>query len=787
MTTARDEIRSRKSYTLKALGLLASIALGGLAFLFWPAPPEHAAALAPAPKRIQLLDTSRFLGSPDPLPPLVIERAFPKLDFVRPVALTHAGDGSQRLFVCDQVGVVHVFPEDEQIESTEVFLDLREKTRTKHFEEGLLGLAFHPRYKENGEFFIYYSTDPQTSIVARRRVSSDDPNRADPDFEELVLKVDQPFGNHNGGSIEFGPDGYLYVGLGDGGKADDPKGNGQNLGTLLGSILRIDIDQRGENGAGEKLGYAIPPDNPFVGVDGARGEIWAYGIRNCWRLAFDRLTGALWMSDVGQNLFEEVNIIERGGNYGWNVREGFHPFVRRREQLAEATEEQKEIAEQFANPVHEYGREDGKSITGGIVYRGKELPELYGTYLYGDFVSFNIWGLRYGGEDKKSNHLIARSTLPVTAFGETESGEVYVLAFSAKKDVDIRKLGMGQVFNLQQGRIYRFRRRETPTAETADFPRKLSDSGLFADLRTQTPAEGLIPYSINVPLWSDGAEKSRYIALPVLGQVVYHETGPWEFPVGTVLVKTFSLPGPAGTTNRLETRLLVLSERGWDGYTYKWDDDLSDARLIDAAVRVDEPIASRGHGSATQEWYYPSRSDCNACHTEVAGFVLGFETLQLNRTHDYGEGPVNQLDALSLSGIFANPPKRPAAAIKAYPDWHAGTGSLGELARAYLDINCAVCHAPGGTGIAKADLRYGTPLEKAFIIDQEPGQMRILAPGSKVVLPGLPQKSELLQRLLTNGPGRMPTLASSKVDWRAVQILGEWIESLPRNPSPQSR
>jgi glucose/arabinose dehydrogenase len=341
---------------------------------------------------------------------------------LRPIVLTHAGDGSNRIFVGTQHGVVHVFPNRQDAAASKVFLDISRRVvyKDSENEEGFLGMAFHPRYSETGEFFIYYTTTdaPHTSVISRFRVSRDDPDRADAEFEEELLRIDQPFWNHNGGTLAFGPDGYLYVGLGDGGAANDPHRNGQNLGTLLGSILRIDVDRKdsGRN-------YAIPPDNPFVGREGARAEIWASGLRNVWRLSFDRETGRHWAADVGQNLWEEINLIEKGGNYGWAFREGCHPFG---PEVARA-------ADRLIDPIWEYDHEVGKSVTGGVVYRGARLPELEGLYLYADYITGKIWGLRYDESKQQvtGNSAIADNKLPIVSFGEDEQGDVYFLVVAA--------------------------------------------------------------------------------------------------------------------------------------------------------------------------------------------------------------------------------------------------------------------------------------------------------------------------------------------------------------------
>jgi glucose/arabinose dehydrogenase len=338
---------------------------------------------------------------------------------LRPVFLTHAGDGSQRNFVTIQEGTIHVFPNDPKARQTKIFLDIRKKVfySKDENEQGLLGLAFHPLYKKNGQFFVFYSLrKPRlTSVVSRFRVSKKDSDKADPDSEEELFRINRPFWNHDGGTICFGPDGFLYVALGDGGSANDPYKNGQNLKTLLGKILRIDVDRRDKSRK-----YGIPRDNPFAGQKKAAPEIWAYGLRNPWRMAFDRKTGRLWAADVGQNLYEEIDIISKGGNYGWSIREGLHPFS------VNGVGPRKDLIE----PIWEYHHSIGSSITGGLVYRGKRLPELRGHYLHGDYITGRIWALRYDEAKKRvvANRPLQRTKELIFSFGEDEQGEVYFLA-----------------------------------------------------------------------------------------------------------------------------------------------------------------------------------------------------------------------------------------------------------------------------------------------------------------------------------------------------------------------
>jgi glucose/arabinose dehydrogenase len=345
---------------------------------------------------------------------------------LRPILLTNAGDGSGRIFVPQQQGIVHVFtPESKE---TKIFLDLSKKVVyvDKENEEGFLGMAFHPKYKANGEFFVFYTTTshPHTTVISRFKVSKDDPNKADPSSEEELLRVEHPYWNHKGGTICFGPDGFLYITIGDGGAGNDPHNNAQNLQTLLGKILRIYVDKKDGN-----LKYGIPKDNPFINKTAgnkpiALPEIYCYGLRNVWRMSFDRQTGQLWIADVGQNIWEEINLGVKGGNYGWNLREAKHEFAPNSLSTSQA----------MVEPIWEYNHDLGKSITGGNVYRGKKHPELAGAYLYADYVSGKIWALKY---DEAKKAVIANqpipytgANLPVMSFGEDEAGETYFMIVS---------------------------------------------------------------------------------------------------------------------------------------------------------------------------------------------------------------------------------------------------------------------------------------------------------------------------------------------------------------------
>ncbi len=330
------------------------------------------------------------------------------------VHLTHSGDGSGRLYVVLQEGrIVSLVPSPGTTEASP-FLDIRDRV-TAGGEQGLLGLAFDPDYASNGHFFVNYTYEGYT-IISRYIVGTGDgAGAADPDSELVIMRVLQPYSNHNGGTLAFGPDGHLYIGLGDGGSGGDPLNSGQDLGTLLGAMLRIDVSQ-----ASAEQPYSVPEDNPFVHQD-ARPEIWAYGLRNPWRFSFDRQTGDLWAGDVGQNSWEEVDLLRAGGNYGWNRMEGTHCFP---SSVRECNQEGLEA------PIIDYTLAGPRcSVIGGVVYRGPSLPWLEGAYLYADYCSGELWGLRYDGREVTEHVLLSDSVSRVTAFGEDENGEAYLLSF----------------------------------------------------------------------------------------------------------------------------------------------------------------------------------------------------------------------------------------------------------------------------------------------------------------------------------------------------------------------
>ena len=664
-----------------------------------------------------------------------VVQAFPNLAFSNPLYLTHAGDGSNRLFVVEQAGRIRVFANASGTSVARTFLDIVPRVRSGG-ERGLLGLAFHPDYETNGFFYVYYSasggTGDHRSIVARYSVSAGDPDAADPNSETVLLTFDQPVGHRNGGMLGCGPVGELDIATGDGGSGGDPQRNAQNLSNLLGKILRLNPDG------------TVPADNPFTGQAGARGEIWAYGLRNPWRFSFDRDTGDLWCADVGQNNIEEVDRIVRGGNYGWRLFEGNNTF----------NNPSGTTPPDYVAPAATYDRSLGQSITGGYVYRGNAVPSLRGLYLYADFVSGRIWALLHDGQQVVSNLELLDTSLSLPSFGEDESGEVYLCSFN--------------------GRIYRF---QETGGGGMPFPTRLSDTGLFRNTTLMLPADGLVEYAVNAPFWSDGARKRRWIALPGTARITFHPTEAWDFPQNTVLVKHFELETSPGTFRKLETRVLIKGSEGWTGHTYRWNASQTDADLLpgsDAATYTVSDPAAPG-GSRLQTWDFPSPSQCMDCHTGAAGRILGVRTLQMNRDFPYVNATDNQLRSWNHIGLFTQDIGAHGQ-YGAFEDPADGTAALTARARAYLDVNCAMCHRPGGPTPADMDLRFGIG----------EGQMRLFGVASTNPANGQPGRlraaagdraaSDLWDRLGRTDGFAMPPLTRNLIDEEARTLLGQWID-----------
>jgi uncharacterized repeat protein (TIGR03806 family) len=680
-----------------------------------------------------------------------VQRAFPNLTFLEPVAMLQAPGDSSRWFVVEQNGIVRVFANDQTVATSQVFMDIDDRVvQLGQSEAGMLGLAFHPSFPANNRVYVNY-TAAQTPLrsTTSEFTSPDNGLSIDPNSERILLAVNKDFDNHNGGQLAFGPqDGLLYVGLGDGGGGNDPSNNAQNPQRLLGKMLRIDV---GSQPGGAP--YAIPPDNPFANnarcnVNGTGTascpEIYALGLRNPWRWSFDPPTGNLWAGDVGQRAFEEIDLIVRDANYGWDIREGF--------ECAGGGTSCSDLG--FTNPVAAYGRSIGFSITGGHVYRGTQTTELLGRYVFGDFGgmiasltpgaggTFTITRMVDNGQPPAG----APGPLAISAFGRANDGELFALDYT-------------------RGHIYRLVFTPGGGGGGDNVPQELSATGCISTASAGAPPlDSLIPYTLNAPFWSDGAVKERWIGLPNGQNIAVPSSGDWEPPNGTVLVKHFRLG-----TQLVETRLFMRHPDGiWAGYTYQWNAAQTDATRI------------TGGGTAAvgnQTWIFPSEAQCMQCHTQAAGFSLGLETAQLNRDHTYPQTgrTANQLTTLSTVNVLSppigqNPP--------AYADPADTSRSLNDRARAYLHTNCANCHRPQGPTPVALDLRHGTALSQTGACDVVPASGDLGIANARVIAPGDDARSVLLARMAVRDANAMPPLASNVADSAGAQLIGAWIDSL---------
>lgn len=698
-----------------------------------------------------------------------LENAFPGLTFHHPVALAAPAAETNRLFVVERTGAIYVITNLAEPSKT-LFLDLSHRIDASYGEGGLLGLAFHPDFASN-RFFFAFSTMPGAEdrfhdVLLRFEASPDNPNEAVLNSEVAILAQIDDSNQHNGGDIKFGPDGYLYVSIGERVHRDiDWLDQTPVDRDLQGAILRIDVDGRPGNPrpnshSASTEHYWIPADNPFLGITQYHGravspaevrtELFATGFRNPWRLAFDSLTGDLYVADVGDSQQEEVNLVMAGGDYGWPYYEG---------RMTRAFTQPPQFSHQPPWHIYEHGWSGGTNgdcIIGGLVYRGSGLPGLQGRYLFADFRSGYVWAAQRHAGDAIVERLVD-STIGLASFGtDPRDGEVLVT-------------------HLYDGTILRLVYR--PPAVATNVPSTLADTGIFADLATLTPNAGIEPYEINVPFWSDHAIKSRWFSLPDIHQTIgYNPAGSWSFPTGAVWIKHFELEltnGLPASLRRLETRVLVNSSEGFYGLTYRWGDSTTNAWLVPAEGQV-EHLTLRDQSGAIlreQDWRYPSRADCMNCHTKWGGRVLGFNTPQLNRTVSGGVLGTNQILALGAAGYLMPPPLSPTE-LPALATAHDLGAPVEFRVRSYFQANCASCHVPGDADYANWDARFTTPLAEAGITSS-----------GGVVVPGSLSESRLYHRLL-GWPRRMPPIGTAVYDTNASDLVANWITNLP--PAPWS-
>jgi glucose/arabinose dehydrogenase len=695
--------------------------------------------------------------------------AFPNLIFQQPVAIASPPGETNRLFVVERTGRVFVVTNLVNPTKTE-FIDLREELAAVYIETGLLGLAFHPGYATNGYFFVFRTMNMSSDgtyygmhdAITRFEVDRTDPNHASLATQTPVLAEYDADGTHNGGDLQFGPDGYLYIAIGEPGPPPPAVSGPQSLYHLFGTVLRIDVDKRVGNVPPNSLpgvssNYLIPANNPFVAAqrfnDDAidrqrlRAEIYAMGFRNPWRLHFDAMNGDLYCGDVGEGLSEEVNLIVPGANYGWPFHEALHRGPKWDERPSSYTN---------TPPLYSYEHAPGiqdNCVIGGAVYYGNQVPSLRGAYVMGDYVSGRIRALRRDSDNRVRVEYLA--TLPnLTTFGmDPRNGDI----LAASLDGVIKRL------------VY-------VPPETVELPRTLEETGAFVDVARLVPAPVLIPYAINVPFWSDRAEKTRWFSLPPGNAMTFAARDNWSFPNGTVWIKHFDLEmtnGMPSSKRRIETRFLVKNNDGIYGLSYRWNDAQTSAELVPDSG-LEEEFAVRQGTMRSQVWVYPSRADCQRCHTAAAGYALGFNTAQLNRA---GIGSSsNQIAMLRAAGYLAGGepdeidyPRLIASSNTAWP--------LEHRFRSYVQANCAQCHFAGSPTGARWDARFHIPLSEAQIIDAPTA----FPWASRIIAPGVPEDSALWWRISAHSL-RMPPLASKLLDTDAISLVESYIRRLPPAP-----
>lgn len=680
--------------------------------------------------------SSRINGAPHAPAPYKITPAFPNVSFTKPTCIEEI-PGANRLLITEMDGKLLSIAKSPEVHSADLVVDL-----ARVFGAGALAFDadFHPRFIENRQVFVCY-VHPKGggTRVSRFTLADASPPTIDPASEQVLISW--PNGGHNGGCIEFGKDGYLYISTGDGSGPNPPDGltTGQDVSDLFGAVLRIDIDQI----EGDRA-YAIPEDNPFVDLDGARPEIWAYGLRNPWKIGVDTVTGDVFAADNGWETWEMVHRIVRGGNCGWPVMEA--RAVLRSEVEVGPTP--------IIPPIKDHHHSEANSVIGGPVYRGRKLPDLIGSFIYGDYITGTIWAVRAEADDTYSHRTLVDTDQRITSFTEGSKGELYVL------DYDYT----GQIYEMAPSDV---------KDNSADFPRRLSETGIFASLESLEPSTGVVPYDVRVPRWMDGAEAQRWIAIPGKASVTLaNRDEAAVFPAGAVLVKQLNLPDSGGDKPiRLETQILHYEGGTWRPYSYLWNDEGTDAVLADS-IGANRPLQVTGRTGAKQDrtWHVGATNECKLCHNAGSRFVLGFVPNQLE----------DQLSVLAAHRVTDAAAEVPNASRLVDP--HDDSQSLDDRARSYLHANCSMCHHPGGNAIVSFYLRRDMPFDK-LNTNKTTGIGTFGMRNAKLIVPGDPYRSVVTYRMSKLGYARMPYIGSQVIDSAGVALVSEWIRSLADDPA----
>ncbi|QEG20478.1 PQQ-dependent sugar dehydrogenase [Mariniblastus fucicola] len=701
--------------------------------------------------------TSKLKGTPDPPMPFATERIYESVELTRPTHMTRVPE-TDRWIVTQQNGKLLSFNRSGDPDVQPV-VDLKQ-VEGWHF--AAFGIAFHPEFPEQPWCYVTYRDQPKSETgakLSRFRVVDPKTPKIKLNSEMEILKWRSH--DHMGGQPLFGPDGYLYMSIGDGQRPTppDPLNTGQDIGDLQASMLRIDVD----NLSSDK-NYSIPADNPFVDVPDARGEIWAFGVRNPWRLCF-RDNGELWVGDVGWEMREMIYRIDPGANYGWSVKEG--------------SQNVKPMSGAHSVPITkailEHDHVEARSITGGFFWSSPRIPELVGAYIYGDWMTGKVWALKYdsGKEQIIEHRELVDTPLQIISFAVDDDGEVLIVGYD------------GTIHRLIPNPLL------TGESQNAAFPRKLSETGLFESVADEKPSLGVIEYEINAHHWADGTTSRRWIGVVGDDQLSLLEKSNWmtgdiqgqfNFPHNTAIAKTIYLqldPANPKSKRRVETQVLHRYHDAWMAYNYVWNQDQTDAILqeniaVEREFKIATPDSSDGFRK--QKWLHSSRDQCMLCHIWSSGTVHAFKREQLNRSFD--DEKQNQLNKFAALGLFEaefNPLEPSVSPID-------NGASLEQRTRAWLQLNCAHCHRQNGGGTGSFVLESSVSLEDMKLVDMPANQGDFGYSDTKLVVSGDPSRSVLLYRLMKSGHGRMPQFGTSVVDDQGVLLMYDWIKSLGDSP-----
>ena len=674
--------------------------------------------------------SSRIHGSPEAPKPYVSEQVFTRIELNEVLEMI-AMPGVGRFVAVEKGGKIWSFKDSPDSSAKDLLIDLKpDHPLLQH----AYGIAFHPKWQVNGYVFLTYAYGDKVldgTKLSRFKLTQQEPPLLDPKSETVLLTWRS--GGHNGASLQFGPDGMLYISTGDAEvpSPPDPLNTGQDISDLLSSILRIDVDHEENDKA-----YRIPKDNPFLKTPKAMPEIWAFGFRNPWKISFDA-KGRLWCGDVGWEQWEMIHLVQRGGNHGWSAMEASQPI-----------KPETQRPEPIIPPVAAHPHTEAASITGGYVYHGNRFPELHDAYIYGDYETGKIWALWHDGKQVTRREEIADTPHKIVTFGLSGDGEIYWMDW--QKNTPIYRLAPNPA-----------------VGKPSHFPRKLSETGLFTDTAAQTPAAGVLPFEIAEPMWQDGASATRFVALPEGKSINTTVSGKAdklnykvEWPSDSVLARTITLK------KKIETQVLHFDGETWNGYSYRWNAASTDAELV--GVDGEELTLDN-----KQPWRIHGRAECARCHTNWSGFALGFQPDQLVSIG--GKQPADVLDAVFMDRLKNH-----------LVSSHDAKADLELRARSWLHANCAHCHRRHGGGSVALMVNADLPMAETMLMNEKPLRGELGLIDARVITPGKPEQSVLISRIARIGSAHMPMIGAREVDPHGFQLLWEWIANGQPSKAPAS-